>query len=77
MTPSSRSIAPMRALALAAGLLAVTTGALAQADEARARKIANGVCAMCHGDQGESTSEIFPRLAGQHTEYIVKQLKAF
>ncbi|MCX7662520.1 MAG: cytochrome c4 [Tepidimonas fonticaldi] len=77
MTRSSRSTAPMRTLALAASLLAVTTGALAQADEARARKIANGVCAMCHGDQGESTSEIFPRLAGQHTEYIVKQLKAF
>lgn len=51
--------------------------AWAQADEARARKIANGVCAMCHGDQGESTSEIFPRLAGQHAEYILKQLKAF
>jgi cytochrome c553 len=26
---------------------------------------------------GESTSEVFPRLAGQHAEYIAKQLGAF
>ena len=26
---------------------------------------------------GESTSEVFPRLAGQHAEYIAKQLAAF
>lgn len=77
MTSPLRSTAPLRALAVAAGLLTITTGTFAQADEARARKIANGVCAMCHGEHGESTSEIFPRLAGQHTEYIVKQLKAF
>lgn len=64
------------ALCVAAAWLSPWT-AWAQADEARARKIANGVCAMCHGEQGESTSEIFPRLAGQHAEYIVKQLKAF
>jgi cytochrome c553 len=68
----------LQALILGAlGLTLWNNPAHAQADEARARKIANGVCAMCHGDQGESTSEIFPRLAGQHAEYIVKQLKAF
>lgn len=67
-----------RVLPVVCALAALSTSpAWAQADEARARKIANGVCAMCHGDQGESTSDIFPRLAGQHTEYIVKQLKAF
>ncbi|TSE18642.1 Cytochrome c4 [Tepidimonas alkaliphilus] len=32
---------------------------------------------MCHGENGESTSEIFPRLAGQNAEYLAKQLKAF
>ena len=61
-----------------AGLLAtVALSVHAQVDEARARKIANGTCFMCHGENGESTSEIFPRLAGQHAEYIAKQLKAF
>ncbi|MGS5085889.1 c-type cytochrome [Hydrogenophaga sp. A37] len=64
-------------VALCAALLLGASGAWAQADEARAKKIAGGSCFLCHGAQGESTSEIFPRLAGQHAEYIAKQLTAF
>ncbi len=30
-------------------------------------------CATCHGDQAEGTS-IFPRLAGQHAPYVLRQL---
>jgi cytochrome c553 len=51
--------------------------AQAQADEARARKIVGGVCFVCHGMEGESSSEVFPRLAGQHWEYTAKQLENF
>jgi len=51
--------------------------AWAQADEARAKKIVTGVCFVCHGVEGESASEAFPRLAGQHWEYIAKQLDNF
>lgn len=51
--------------------------AWAQADEARAKKIVSGVCFVCHGAEGESSSEVFPRLAGQHWEYIAKQLENF
>lgn len=51
--------------------------ALAQADEARAKKIVSGVCFVCHGAEGESSSEMFPRLAGQHWEYTAKQLANF
>lgn len=51
--------------------------AWAQADEARAKKIAGGSCFLCHGERGESTSAVFPRLAGQHAEYVAKQLAAF
>jgi cytochrome c553 len=51
--------------------------AFAQADEARAKKIIGGACFVCHGAQGESSSEVFPRLAGQHWEYIAKQLENF
>lgn len=61
-------------------LLMAATGVAhvhAQADEARAKKIAGGSCFLCHGANGESTSELFPRLAGQHAEYIAKQLDAF
>lgn len=53
------------------------TPALAQADEARAKRIAGGSCFLCHGAQGESTSEVFPRLAGQNAAYIARQLAAF
>ena len=66
----------LSSIAAAAALLAPTS-AWAQADEARAKKIAGGSCFLCHGAMGESTSEIFPRLAGQHAEYIAKQLNAF
>jgi cytochrome c553 len=51
--------------------------ARAQADEARARKIVGGVCFVCHGMEGNSASEVFPRLAGQHAEYIARQLEHF
>ncbi len=62
---------------LAAFSLLGTGSVWAQADEARAKKIAGGSCFLCHGERGESTSEIFPRLAGQHAEYVAKQLAAF
>lgn len=67
------ALAPLAAIAL----MALSTSALAQADEARAKKIAGGSCFLCHGMNGESTSEIFPRLAGQNAEYVAKQLAAF
>ncbi|MBK6868431.1 MAG: cytochrome c4 [Burkholderiales bacterium] len=50
---------------------------MAQADEARAKKIIGGSCFLCHGAEGESASEVFPRLAGQNAEYIAKQLENF
>ena len=67
----------LRQVVLLATVLATGSPAWAQADEARARKIVGGNCAICHGEQGESTSELFPRLAGQHWEYIAKQLGNF
>lgn len=33
-------------------------------------------CASCHGDQGQGNA-IFPRIAGQHADYLVKQLIVF
>lgn len=34
-------------------------------------------CAGCHGEDGNSMVATFPKLAGQHPGYIVKQLEAF
>lgn len=33
-------------------------------------------CMACHGPHGEGT-DMFPRLAGQHVEYLMKQLRSF
>jgi cytochrome c553 len=57
--------------ALAVG--AATMPALA-ADLARAEEIVQGKCFICHGADGESSSPVFPRLAGQHAGYIAQQL---
>ena len=57
--------------------IALLLAAQAQGDEARARKIIGGSCFLCHGADGESASEVFPRLAGQNAEYIAKQLENF
>src|SRR5262249_5471421 len=37
----------------------------------------SATCAACHGADGNSVSPTWPSLAGQHPEYIAKQLKAF
>lgn len=43
----------------------------------RVAEIIQSRCALCHGAQGESASAIYPRLAAQHPDYLVKQLKDF
>jgi cytochrome c553 len=66
------------ALSLAGGLLAgaaLSHAALSHAaDEQRAEQIVQGKCFICHGADGESSSPLFPRLAGQHARYIERQL---
>ena len=42
-----------------------------------AEDTAIGVCGTCHGPDGNSTNPMFPRLAGQHAGYLVRQLKSF
>jgi cytochrome c553 len=34
-------------------------------------------CASCHGADGTGVTPSFPRLAGQHSQYIVAQLQAY
>jgi cytochrome c553 len=49
----------------------------AKGDPAQALKIVNSVCGACHTTDGNSTTPIYPSLAGQHPEYIAKQLREF
>lgn len=46
----------------------------AAADLQRAEEIVQGKCFICHGAEGESSSPVFPRLAGQHAAYVARQL---
>ncbi|UCE31931.1 MAG: c-type cytochrome [Burkholderiales bacterium] len=64
---------------LAAGLLAAAAPAAAQsaAEVARGKELVEASCFLCHGMQGESASELYPRLAGQHAQYIARQLEYF
>ena len=66
---------------LAAALTAIISSPVLAADPkvdlTRAAEIVAGRCSLCHGPDGESASPIYPRLAGQHSEYIAKQLGDF
>lgn len=73
----------LAALAMAAPLAAEETAAESNAAPATpaapasAQEIASGVCAGCHNPDGNSVIPMNPILAGQHAEYITKQLMDF
>ena len=51
--------------------------ATAKGDAARGQAIASTVCAACHAADGNSTLAANPKLAGQHADYLFKQMKNF
>ncbi|MDD5248824.1 MAG: c-type cytochrome [Rhodocyclaceae bacterium] len=46
-------------------------------DPAKGQAIGSTVCAACHGADGNSTGAPNPKLAGQHPEYLFKQMRNF
>ncbi len=58
---------------LSAGLF-ISANASAEAP-VKPAKIAQ--CVGCHGENGNSVVPNFPKLAGQHANYTIKQLKDF
>lgn len=52
----------------------VMTGATQAAGDAAAGQAKSATCVACHGADGNSVNPIWPKLAGQHPEYILKQL---
>ena len=64
-------------IALATVAFAITGVAHAEADAAKGQAVAGQVCAACHMPDGNSVVPTYPKLAGQHAEYISKQLAAF
>lgn len=77
--PLARRFA-VAALACCAGM--AISGAARAADDgkpdlAAGKEIAAGVCVACHGEDGNSPVSAYPILAGQHREYLAKQLHDF
>lgn len=78
---TSLAVAPLMAAVLmfsAAGItFAADTKPAAKVDLARGSQIANQVCLACHAADGNSPAAANPKLAGQHPEYLAKQLASF
>ncbi|WML91909.1 c-type cytochrome [Thiothrix lacustris] len=57
--------------------VSVAASAWAEGGNAEAGKTKSATCAACHGADGNSTNPEWPKLAGQHPSYILKQLMNF
>lgn len=66
----------MNRLFLMLGLIALASGAHADGNIEAGKKKSQS-CAACHGADGNSTTAEFPRLAGQHADYLVKALRDY
>ncbi|QFU20502.1 cytochrome c4 [Shewanella eurypsychrophilus] len=67
----------MKKLALALSVLAsISSPAMAEGD-AEAGKTKAIVCSACHGVDGNSMIDMYPKLAGQQATYLIKQLHDF
>lgn len=67
----------MKKLALALSVLAcISSPAMAEGD-AEAGKTKAIVCSACHGVDGNSLIDMYPKLAGQQATYLSKQLHDF
>ncbi len=74
-----RSIFGMKkTLIIALASLAITTSAsVFAAGDAAKGKTLTATCVACHGADGNSVNPIWPKIAGQGEEYIIKQLTDF
>jgi cytochrome c553 len=70
-------LAALTLAALAAGSVPAIAQSTGKPDLAKAKQIADSVCAACHGADGNSAIAANPSLAGQGAEYISRQLQHF
>jgi cytochrome c553 len=64
-------------LSVALFLLCLANAALAGSGMSSSLIKAQQVCSACHGKEGNSTSDQFPRLAGQRAAYVASALRAY
>ena len=67
----------MKNLVIALTLLVGIVGTVNAAGNVEAGKTKSATCMACHGTDGNAAITIYPKLAGQHADYIVKQLVEF
>ncbi len=65
---------------LAAALVGVIGAAATLADDARyarGESLVMARCFLCHGVSGDSSSPLYPKIAGQHPSYLFKQMRNY
>lgn len=62
---------------MVAMLCIILSGSALADDAERAKAIVASVCSACHGMDGNSTVPNYPKLAGRHPEYLVREMKEF
>ncbi|GGP47784.1 c-type cytochrome [Shewanella saliphila] len=67
----------MKKLALALSVVATMSSPAMAEGNAEAGKTKVIVCSACHGVDGNSMIDMYPKLAGQHPAYLEKQLTEF
>lgn len=77
VAPFIRLAAALGAATIATAAAAATPAPTARPDLAKGQATATAVCGACHTHDGSRGSPANPILAGQHAEYLVKQLAEF
>src|SRR5690606_25022680 len=75
--PDMKLNASLLCAAAAATLSFSVQAQTAKPDLAKGAALFGQVCVACHAADGNSTTPENPKLAGQHPEYLVKQLREF
>jgi cytochrome c553 len=66
-----------KTLSIAAACILLGAAGAAHAGDAAAGKAKAATCAGCHGMDGNSMVPMYPKLAGQHEQYLTKALHAY
>ena len=64
-------------IAAAASVAFGSAAGVSASDIAAGKTKATEVCASCHGADGNSAAADFPKLGGQHADYLAKALRDY
>lgn len=70
-------IATLTGLAISCSSMLLAETNTAKGDAAKGKTEVKAKCASCHGEDGNSSNPLWPKLAGQHASYIEKQINDF